>query len=216
MVGSILSPPPLVYATGLFSFPLPIHAISDLHPKLFLNGTVGTPFCTKQSCIKRATFFCRVLHSEIYVSCNFSLLCGQCYLVIHNSEIEHLCCFLCEKTPPPLDVPLSIITCMPDIDHQGGELEWDELEAATTFADTFWGWVGMLSPSCGFHLSPTHKLWNFHLSRHQKKRDCTESQAWKTGDIGHCIENSSPVQTCVAISGVSAVGLNWDSLSCLM
>jgi serine/threonine protein kinase len=137
MVGSILSPPPLIYATGLFSFPLPIHAILHLHPKLFLNGTVGTPFCTKQGCIKRATFVCRVLHSEIYVSCNFSLLCGQCYSVIHNSEIGHLCCFLCEKTPPPLDVPLSIITCMPDIDHQGGELEWDELEAATTFADTF-------------------------------------------------------------------------------
>lgn len=50
----------------------------------------------------------------------------------------------------------------------------------------------------------------------EKGLNCTESQAWKTGDIGHCIENSSPVQTSVAISGVSAVGLNWNSLSCLM
>jgi hypothetical protein len=42
-----------------------------LHPKLFLNGTVGTPFCTKQGCIKRATFVCRVLHSDHVTSLCF-------------------------------------------------------------------------------------------------------------------------------------------------
>ncbi|KAG0601585.1 hypothetical protein M758_11G123900 [Ceratodon purpureus] len=40
-------------------------------------------------------------------------------------------------TPPPLEVPLSITSTLPDLEDKEAELEWDDFEAASTFNDTF-------------------------------------------------------------------------------
>ncbi len=37
--------------------------------------------------------------------------------------------------PPPLDVPLCIITSVPETGEKGGEFEWDEFDATTTVND---------------------------------------------------------------------------------
>lgn len=40
-------------------------------------------------------------------------------------------------TPPSLEVPLLITSSVPELDDKGAELEWDDMEAASNFGDTF-------------------------------------------------------------------------------
>nr|AHZ63888.1 phototropin [Anomodon rostratus] len=40
-------------------------------------------------------------------------------------------------TPPPLDAPLSITSTVLEPEDKGAELEWDDVEASSTFSDTF-------------------------------------------------------------------------------
>ncbi|XP_073385945.1 phototropin-2 isoform X2 [Physcomitrium patens] len=40
-------------------------------------------------------------------------------------------------TPPPLEVPLNLTSSLPDFEDKDAELEWDDLEADSTFNDTF-------------------------------------------------------------------------------
>nr|AML77216.1 putative LOV domain-containing protein [Syntrichia princeps] len=40
-------------------------------------------------------------------------------------------------TPPRLEVPLSITSILPDLEDKEADLEWNDFEAASTFADTF-------------------------------------------------------------------------------